>query len=984
MPQSRLFIKIFSALILVIAVLASAMWLFTVPLVERKAYEIELEASRTILDNVFEMAAKMAGRLDETRDITLKYFEGQVRAAVSLAVGFIEDIEARRARGELSDDEARRLTYESLRSLQYGNYDYVWVSDYSANILSHPDARYHGRNVSAITDETGEGIIPRVIDIARRDGEGSYIYDWTRLGSGKPTRKIAYFRDLPKLKVVVGSGAYLDDIDAEVERRRVMAIDDMRKALREIRIARTGYAYIFDAANNMIIHPNSNIEGTEFTTRSDPKTGKPIADELKAVADTDHPLHYMWDKPTDPGNYHYEKISWVRHFKEFDWYIASSVYVEELQSSSQVLGQRILLVAGAIGLAASVIGWFGIWRIVRPLRRLADVAGRVSAGDLSAASGIRRADEIGVLAATFDAMVERVRENVNLLGERVRARTAELEQANQSLQTAIVAEQRSQAALAEVEARQRLILDAIPAAIAYLDVDETFRFVNRAWSELIGKPKETIVGSQLRPVIGTLAYEAITAPLARTRAGETAVIDYTFTSRTGQRIVTVNTLIPQLGADGAVIGCFVLTRDVTDEKETERRIFEAEHMKAMAQLSGGLAHDFNNLLSIIIGNLATAREKYAEVPGLVPYLEPAERASRRGADLTSRLLSFARQQPMRSEPVEVVALLRETVNLLERMLPPEIVIALDAGADDAGAWIQADHVQLERAVVNLALNARDALLPAGGRITLHCRRLTSDGTLAYDEPVPAGTWVEIAVEDTGTGFPTGALARAFEPFFTTKKSGSGLGLAMVWGFAKQSHGYVRITSEEGHGTVVSLLLGELEAPLDGIGTIGGDGEALFPGELALVVDDDDDVRRVMLETMIGLGFSVIEAESAEEAISLLDGIAGIRVVVSDIVMPGLSGRDLAGLIRTRHPHVAVVLVTGYARELAEGTPDGIPVLAKPWEKADLVAALGTALRAAPAPAPAADPPDDPDNDPPDDRRHARSDHEDPAVKDAAQ
>ena len=293
---------------------------------ERKAYEIELEASRTILDNVFEMATKMAGRLDETRDITLKYFEGQVRAAVSLAVGFIEDIEARRVRGELSDEEARRLTYESLRSLQYGNNDYVWVSDYSANILSHPDPRYHGRNVSAFKDETGEGIIPRVIEIARRDGEGSYIYDWTRLGSGRTTRKIAYFRDLPKLKIVVGSGAYLDDIDAEVERRRVAAIDDMRKALREIRIARTGYAYIFDAADNMIIHPNANIEGQEFTTRRDPKTGQPIAEELKAVADTDHPLHYLWDKPSDPGNYVYEKISWVRHFKEFDWYIASSVY----------------------------------------------------------------------------------------------------------------------------------------------------------------------------------------------------------------------------------------------------------------------------------------------------------------------------------------------------------------------------------------------------------------------------------------------------------------------------------------------------------------------------------------------------------------------------------------------------------------------------------------------------------------------------------
>ena len=200
---------------------------------------------------------------------------------------------------------------------------------------------------------------------------------------------------------------------------------------------------------------------------------------------------------------------------------------------------------------------------------------------------------------------------------------------------------------------------------------------------------------------------------------------------------------------------------------------------------------------------------------------------------------------------------------------------------------------------------------------------------------------------SGAGFPEGALARAFEPFFTTKKSGSGLGLAMVWGFAKQSHGFIRITSEEGRGACVSLLLGELEAPADRLAMeVGGDGEALFPGELALVVDDDDDVRRVMLEQMIGLGFSVIEAESGEEALSLIDGIAGIRAVVSDIVMPGLGGRDLARTLRADHPHVAVVLVTGFAREpVGEGLED-VPVLAKPWEKADLVAALGTALRAA--------------------------------------
>ena len=941
MLQSRLFVKILSAVILVVAVLAGAIWFFSVPLVERKAYEIELDASRTILDNVYEMAAEMAGGLDERRDITLRSFEAQVREAVTLAASLIEDVFARRDRGEISDETARLLAFETLRALKYGNDDYVWVSDYSSFILSHPDPRYHRQNVSAFKDETGDAIIPKIVEIARRQGEGTWTYDWTRLGSGRPTKKVAYFKDLPKLGLVVGSGAYRDDIDAAVEARRLTAIDEMRKALAAIRIARTGYAYVFDSSNNMIIHPDPGLEGTEFSRRLDPATGKPIADELRAVADTGEPLFYMWDKPSDPGNYVYEKISWVRHFPGFDWYIASSVYVDELKSSSEALGRRILMVTGSIMTLAAILGGFGAWRMVQPLRQLAGAAARVTAGDLEARTGIRRTDEIGVLAAAFDAMVARVRENVGRLEERVKDRTRELEAANALLQEAVVAEQRSQRALAEVEARQRLILDALPAAIAYLDSDERFRFVNRAWAEIVGRAKDDIIGEPLAPIIGRAAYRAIGEPLARTRAGEIASLEYAFTDRTGQRVVTANTVIPQIDADGATIGCFVLTRDVTAEKETERRIFEAEHLKAIGQLSGGLAHDFNNLLAVIIGNLAAAREKFGAVEGLAAHLEPAERAGRRGADLTSRLLSFARQQPMRAEAVEIGGLLAETAALLRRSMPP--AVALEVEKAEGECWAIVDPSQLERAVINLTLNARDAMVE-GGRIILACRAPAMLDGAPFDEPIPEGDWVEISVSDTGPGFSADALARAFEPFFTTKTLGSGLGLAMVYGFAKQSKGYIRIVSEPGKGATVTLVLAAATAGnVDAVALGAAEGDALFAGEMALVAEDDDDVRRVLIEQMIGLGFSVIEASDGAEALALVEGLAGIRVVVSDVVMPEMGGWDLARHLRADHPDIAVVLATGFSLEPpAEGLED-VPVVAKPWEKKDLVEALTRAL-----------------------------------------
>ena len=941
MLQSRLFAKILAAMILVIAVLSAAIWFFSVPMIERKAYEIELDASRTILDNVYEMAAEMAGGLDERRDITLRSFEAQVREAVTLAASLIEDVFARRDRGEISEETARLLAFETLRALKYGNDDYVWVSDYSSFILSHPDPRYHRRNVASFKDETGDAIIPKIVEIARSQGEGTWTYDWTRLGSGKPTKKVAYFKDLPKLSLVVGSGAYRDDIDAAVEQRRLTAIEEMRKALAAIRIARTGYAYVFDSHNNMIIHPDPGLEGTEFSRRLDPATGLPIADELRAVADTAQPLYYMWDKPSDPGHYVYEKISWVRHFPGFDWYIASSVYVDELKSSSEALGRRILIVTGSILALAGLLGGLGVWRIVQPLRQLAGTAARVTAGDLEARTNIRRSDEIGVLAAAFDAMVARVRENVGRLEERVSARTRELEAANTLLQEAVIAEQRSQRAVAEVEARQRLVLDALPVAIAYLDADLRFRFVNRAWAEIVGRTKEEIVGEPLAPVIGRAAFRAIGEPLTHTRAGEVTTLEYAYTDRGGERIVTANTLIPQIDASGRVIGCFVLTRDVTAERETERRIFEAEHLKAIGQLSGGLAHDFNNLLAIIIGNLAAAREKYGRVEGLAAHLEPAERAGRRGADLTSRLLSFARQQPMRAEAVEVGALLAETAALIRRSLPSAITLEIDDGG--AECWAVVDPAQLERAVINLALNARDAM-SEGGRITFACRAPAVTDDVAFDEPVPAGDWVEISVVDTGPGFAPDALGRAFEPFFTTKALGSGLGLAMVYGFAKQSKGYIRIASEPGEGARVTLVLAAATAAnADPVALGAAESDALFAGEMALVVEDDDDVRRVVIEQMIGLGFSVIEASDGEEALSLVEGLAGIRVVVSDVVMPGIGGWDLARRLRAEHPAIAVVLATGFSLEPPREGLEDIPVVRKPWEKKDLVEALTRAM-----------------------------------------
>jgi two-component system, cell cycle sensor histidine kinase and response regulator CckA len=935
--KPRLLLRIFAVVSAAVAAASLAIYLSSAPLMKRTAYEIELGAGRTILDNVFEMANRMHFNLEAQRAQAVEWHKRQIKNIVSLASAYVEYTFARVDAGEIDEAEARRLVYAGVRQFTYGNDDYVWITDYNGVLVSHADPAYQGRDASDLRDPAGVAILPTIIDIARRRGEGFHEYTWTRLGQKTPRYKLSYFRNFPRWGLVVGSGVYLDDIETEVARRKAAAVEELRNALRSVRIARTGYVYIFDAENYMIIHPNPNIEGTLFGELLNPVDGKPIAQVLREAADSEKPISYKWDKPSDPGNYTYDKLSWVRHFDGFDWYIASSVYVEELRRSSDLLGWRILGVGAAAVLAASGLGYLLARLLISPLKQLAETAERVQAGDLSAESGLKRSDEIGLLAHAFDGMIRRLRENIAMLDSRVRARTNELESA--------------QTALSEVEARQRLILDAIPAAIAYADRDGRLRFVNDGWSRMVERPKPALIGHELIKTVGTRAGGMIAPYVAACLGGRQVDFEYAYISRVGRRSVTKNAMIPEMAGDGAVIGLFVLSLDVTDEKETQRQLLEAQRLKAVGQLSGGLAHDFNNLLSVIIGNLNRAQEKFADVPGLERFLAPAERAGRRGADITARLLAFSRRQPLTPAAVDVGALVGETALLLQRSLPQSIVVTTQIDpAQPCRAFV--DQNQLVNALVNLGLNARDAM-PDGGRLTLSARaRAAAEGEI-FDEPTQAGSYAEIRIADDGCGFSPGALRRAFEPFFTTKTQGSGLGLSMVYGFVKQSGGYIRIDSRPGETVAVLLLpspnfpASEPQGAAADLGMIAAPARTpRWSGQLVLLVEDDDDVRDAMRGQLQDLGFSVVEACSGDEAADILGALDDLVLVVSDVAMPGrLNGLGLAELVEKTRPKVGVVLVSGFT-ETASG---GRSVLRKPWDKTDLVDAIRHSLRHAASP-----------------------------------
>ena len=388
-----------------------------------------------------------------------------------------------------------------------------------------------------------------------------------------------------------------------------------------------------------------------------------------------------------------------------------------------------------------------------------------------------------------------------------------------------------------------------------------------------------------------------------------------------------------------------LHKTIESQKKMESALVQARKMEAVGRIAGGLAHDFNNLLTIILGNLGALMDSYKDWQDIADHLEPAIRAARRGADTTRQLLAFARRQPLQPVPVDVSNLITDLVPLLRRsMSVVEIVVATNR---DAGCcWALADPHMLENALLNLAMNARDAM-PGGGLLSMEIECVAHVDTRpiepAFDAPVQAGDYVQVAVRDTGCGIDREILLKVFEPFVTTKDAGSGtgLGLSLVYGFVKQSGGYIRIESERGEGTCVTFLLPHAKpedelrdsdhAPASAVGEGGG--------KLVLLVEDEDDVRAIVRRQLSDHGYLVIEARDGMQASHFIDNVHDIAILISDVVMPGgLSGIDLVRHVRRTKPEIKSVLISGLAEwvESAQIEKDEFPVLRKPFDNTELL------------------------------------------------
>ena len=495
---------------------------------------------------------------------------------------------------------------------------------------------------------------------------------------------------------------------------------------------------------------------------------------------------------------------------------------------------------------------------------------------------------------------------------------------------------------------QAALIDQARDAIIVRDTEHRIRLWNRG--------AEQLYGWRAAEVIGKTSRDLLYAEKGPFEAASAAVLDHgEWIGHLAQRRRDGTELIVEahwtLVSDeaGRPKSILAINTDITQRLAMEAQLGQSQRLESIGHLTGGVAHDFNNLLTVILGNAELLVEALGDRPPLRALAEMTQSAASRGAELTYRLLAYARRQALEPRDTDVNALVDDLHALVRRTVSEDVEIALSKAPD---LWqAQVDPGQLEGALLNLCLNARDAL-PGGGRLTIETSNISLDEAYASRQAeLEAGDYVVVAVSDNGTGIPAEHLARVFDPFFTTKDvgKGTGLGLSMVYGFVKQSHGHVTIYSEAGFGTVVRLYLPRAESSVEPVPTVRSLTGSSGGSETILIVEDDDLVRAHVERQLAGLGYRVLVAAQGAEALAVLQGPEGdaVDLLFTDVIMPGgMNGRELAEAARQARPDLRVLYTSGYTEDamVHHGRLEsGIQLLHKPYRRSELAAKVRAVL-----------------------------------------
>jgi len=423
--KSKILKKIMIVIFLLVSLYTVAIIFIALPQIDTTIKNLEEANAKSVLQKVVLLTNNVAKSLQDFKEETLNRHKQELKNIIEVVHSMMKEayIEAR-----IHPEEKDRIKQELLTrigKIRYSNNNYIFVFDYNNTMLVHPSIK-SGTNMTNVLDIKKEPIVPRMLKIAREFGDGFTRYWWYKNNSDpKPIEKLSYSKDFPEWGMVIGTGMYIDDIQKEVQKRKQELFLELKDIMKNTKIGKTGYIYIFDE-HKMLIHPNSNIEGKDFKKLKNPGKDTYIYDDLVKAAKTTGVLRYKWDKPSDKGHYVYDKISWIQYIPSMKLYVVSSAYECELEEISRDLHDKILYIAGLILIMSLILSAFDIRRLLEPVRDLAKTANVIAQGNYDIRADVKTDDEIGILAKNFNIMVDKLQDHIQNLDKKIQEKTEEL------------------------------------------------------------------------------------------------------------------------------------------------------------------------------------------------------------------------------------------------------------------------------------------------------------------------------------------------------------------------------------------------------------------------------------------------------------------------------------------------------------------------------------------------------------------------------
>ncbi len=831
----------------------------------------------------------------------LRTRQDELRDIIDTVFSFLKILFKESRDGKITEQMAQQEALDYLENIRYDSgIGYIWVNDTSKPIprmVMHPEIP--SLNGKILDDPayncaygTNLNLFSAFRNVCENDGEGFVGYMWPKpmpdgsIGAEQP--KLSYVRMFQPWQWVIGTGLYIDDIKASADNRLEVVKNELQEALMRLRINSSGYVFIFNGKQEFITHPLLNTL-SEINIQN-PDTGNLILEDLiQASKNGENKLEYHWNRPGyDQNRFIYPKIAYLTHFEPLDWYIAASYYIDDVQRPAVELRGRILLISILV-LMIAVWGAFILSKhITRPLKQLALDANRIR--------------QKGIKGQTI-----------------IEAGPTETVELGHVLNEMLASLRATEISLLESREDLRITLNSIGDAVIATDERSNITRMNPEAEKITGWRFEHAQGKHISDVLILLDQhtrdsikspsEVVIATLEITSFKDPVIL----VARNGKECIISDSAAPIINPDGILIGSVIVFRDITDQLEAEKQLHQRQKMDSIGQLAGGIAHDFNNMLAGILGFAELLGLEVQNNPNLMKMTDGISKSAVRASELVSKLLSFARENPIIYKEFDFHDCLDDAMVLLQRSLDRSIDLKIDKRATQS--LIKGDVAEIENILLNLGINARDAM-PNGGTLIFETDNVFLDPAFcnASTFDIESGEYMLVKCTDTGVGIPSKLLDNIFEPYFTTKEvgKGSGLGLAAVFGTVQSHRGAISVYSEVGTGTTFHFYLPVIASADSNESPATAD--IVFRGEGGvLVIDDEVLVRRMSQSVLSAIGYSVYLATDGIEGLKMYREIKDkVQVIILDMIMPNMTGEVCFHELKKINPHARIIVSSGFA------------------------------------------------------------------------